>query len=79
MNRWAARRAEHQIAGEIPEGAAQLAPRYLQVYIDDFTGAALDDEVVPGNGSGDRPHAHAGGRRQAGAAGDEGARARAAG
>eukprot|EP00965_Chrysotila_dentata_P061156 2026161-Pleurochrysis_carterae.AAC.1 len=45
--RWAERRAERQRAGGIPGGAAQLAPRYLQVYIDDFTGAALADTVVP--------------------------------
>eukprot|EP00965_Chrysotila_dentata_P097707 3230611-Pleurochrysis_carterae.AAC.1 len=25
----------------------QAEPRYLQVYIDDFTGVALDDEVTP--------------------------------
>eukprot|EP00965_Chrysotila_dentata_P087326 2883497-Pleurochrysis_carterae.AAC.1 len=31
----------------MPRGAAQRAPRYLQVYIDDFTGAALADEVAP--------------------------------
>eukprot|EP00965_Chrysotila_dentata_P083297 2748173-Pleurochrysis_carterae.AAC.1 len=28
-------------------GAEQSAPRYVQVYIDDFTGVALDDPVTP--------------------------------
>ena len=44
---WAAEQRARQQRGGIPAGAAQLAPRYLQVYIDDFCGAALDDEVVP--------------------------------
>eukprot|EP00965_Chrysotila_dentata_P182151 6014898-Pleurochrysis_carterae.AAC.1 len=45
--RWAERRARRQRNGGIPGGAAQLAPRYLQVYIDDFTGVALSDTVEP--------------------------------
>eukprot|EP00965_Chrysotila_dentata_P090053 2971963-Pleurochrysis_carterae.AAC.1 len=45
--RWAERRAERQRRGGIPGGAAQRAPRCLQVYIDDFTGVALTDEVTP--------------------------------
>eukprot|EP00965_Chrysotila_dentata_P114445 3782686-Pleurochrysis_carterae.AAC.1 len=45
--RWAERRAERQRCGGIPGGAAQRAPRYLQVYIDDFTGVALTDEITP--------------------------------
>eukprot|EP00965_Chrysotila_dentata_P260588 6213958-Pleurochrysis_carterae.AAC.2 len=45
--RWAARRAAAQQAGTLRDGAEQLAPRYLQVYIDDFTGVAMDDTVVP--------------------------------
>eukprot|EP00965_Chrysotila_dentata_P192571 6175258-Pleurochrysis_carterae.AAC.1 len=36
-----------QQAAGMEGGAAQLAPRYLQVYIDDFTGVALADEVTP--------------------------------
>ena len=45
--RWAAERASRQQRGELPSAEAQRAPRYLQVYIDDFSGAALDDRVVP--------------------------------
>ena len=45
--RWAADRRAMQAAGELPEGEAQSAPRYLQVFIDDFTGCAADDPVVP--------------------------------
>jgi hypothetical protein len=44
---WTAERMVRQERGELPAGAAQVAPRYLQVYIDDFCGAALDDEVTP--------------------------------
>eukprot|EP00965_Chrysotila_dentata_P228094 6196405-Pleurochrysis_carterae.AAC.1 len=40
---WARARSDAGVRGD----AAQLAPRYLQVYIDDFTGMALADEVVP--------------------------------
>eukprot|EP00965_Chrysotila_dentata_P121104 4005285-Pleurochrysis_carterae.AAC.1 len=45
--RWAARRAAHQRRSGAPGDAAHLAPRYLQVYIDDFSGVALTDEVEP--------------------------------
>ena len=45
--RWMAARRARQGRGELPEAAAQCAPRYLQVFIDDFTGAALDDVVTP--------------------------------
>eukprot|EP00965_Chrysotila_dentata_P072361 2391269-Pleurochrysis_carterae.AAC.1 len=41
--RWVERRAAAQRAGALKEGAEQLAPRYLQVYIDDFTGVSIDD------------------------------------
>ena len=44
--RWAAERRARQQRGELPQGEAQLAPRYIQVYIDDLTGAALDDPVA---------------------------------
>eukprot|EP00965_Chrysotila_dentata_P002561 83263-Pleurochrysis_carterae.AAC.1 len=42
-SRWSAARRD---AG-LQECEAQLEPRYLQVYIDDFTGVALADEVHP--------------------------------
>ena len=45
--RWSAVRRARQERGELPEGPAQLAPRYLQVFIDDFMGAALNDRVTP--------------------------------
>jgi hypothetical protein len=45
--RWSAMRRTRQERGELPAAAAQAAPRYLQVFIDDFTGAALNDEVEP--------------------------------
>ena len=45
--RWMAARRARQERGELPDAAAQAAPRYLQVFIDDFTGAALNDTVVP--------------------------------
>jgi hypothetical protein len=44
---WAAERRARQERGCMPGGAAQLAPRYLQVYIDDYCGGALDDPVQP--------------------------------
>eukprot|EP00965_Chrysotila_dentata_P172961 5708297-Pleurochrysis_carterae.AAC.1 len=47
VRRWAHRRKQEQQRGRIPGGPAQLAPRYLQVYIDDFTGVALADTVQP--------------------------------
>eukprot|EP00965_Chrysotila_dentata_P157400 5200231-Pleurochrysis_carterae.AAC.1 len=45
--RWAEARAAAQRAGTLQGGAEQTAPRYLQVYIDDFTGVALTDTVAP--------------------------------
>ena len=45
--RWAADRRALQAAGRLPSGGAQLSPRYLQVFIDDFTGCAATDRVVP--------------------------------
>ncbi len=35
-----------QSHGLLTPGTQQLNPRYLQVYVDDFTGCALDDSVV---------------------------------
>eukprot|EP00965_Chrysotila_dentata_P028121 935186-Pleurochrysis_carterae.AAC.1 len=35
---WAQRRAERQREGALPPGAQHTAPRYIQVYIDDFSG-----------------------------------------
>ena len=45
VSRWASERQALQAQGELPGGEAQLAPRHLQVYIDDFMGTALDDVV----------------------------------
>ena len=45
--RWSAARRARQERGELPDAEAQRSPRYLQVFIDDFTGAALNDKVVP--------------------------------
>ena len=45
--RWSQARAAAQQRGELPEGHAQLQPRHLQVYIDDFCGTALNDPVTP--------------------------------
>ena len=45
--RWAAERAARQQRGELPAAEAQRSPRYIQVYIDDFSGCALDDVVTP--------------------------------
>eukprot|EP00965_Chrysotila_dentata_P125707 4155279-Pleurochrysis_carterae.AAC.1 len=39
------RRADLLQVGRMHGGAEQAQPRYLQVYIDDFTGVALMDEV----------------------------------
>ena len=36
-----------QRTGRLPPGEAQLHPRFLQVFMDDFTGAAGDDPVIP--------------------------------
>ena len=42
---WAEERREAQRAGRLADVHLQVRPAYLQVYIDDFTGVALDDEV----------------------------------
>ena len=39
---WAAERRAAQARGELPVSADQLSPSHRQVYIDDFTGSALD-------------------------------------
>ena len=39
-------RRELQRRGLLPPGLAQLAPRYLQVFMDDFTGSAGTDPVI---------------------------------
>ena len=44
---WAARRAQLQASGDLVAGDAQLHPRYLQVFIDDFLGTAGMDPVAP--------------------------------
>ena len=51
--RWTAERRSIQAAGGIPRGEGQLAPRYLQVYIDDFSGCALCDAVGAVTGADD--------------------------
>ena len=43
---WRAQRRRQQACGELPTGEAQLEPRHLQVFIDDFMGVALDDPVA---------------------------------
>ena len=43
--RWAARRREVMREGRLPDDPQQLAPRHLQVFIDDYNGSALDDTV----------------------------------
>eukprot|EP00965_Chrysotila_dentata_P173298 5720254-Pleurochrysis_carterae.AAC.1 len=45
--KWAAERAACQQGGALGGGPKQLKPRFLQVYIDDFTGVALTDTMVP--------------------------------
>ena len=45
--RWTADRRTLQVQSDLPPGEAQVHPRYLQVFIDDFTGAAGDDSVSP--------------------------------
>ena len=45
VRRWSAVRRSLQAEGRLPPCPAQLHPRYIQVYIDDFAGAALDDPV----------------------------------
>ena len=44
---WSNERRSLQRQGRLPPGEAQANPRYLQVYMDDFTGAAGNDPVVP--------------------------------
>lgn len=44
---WAAERRALQLRGDLDPGHLQCRPAYLQVYIDDFTGGALDDAVIP--------------------------------
>ena len=44
---WAEERRALQRRGHLDPGHLQCRPAYLQVYIDDFTGAALDDAVTP--------------------------------
>ena len=44
---WAGERRALQARGALPPGEGQAAPRYLQVFIDDWGGAALNDRVVP--------------------------------
>ena len=43
--RWASDRARLQREGQLPAGEGQLSPRYIQSYIDDFTGVAAADRV----------------------------------
>ena len=45
--RWTADRRALQERGQLPPGEGQLHPRYLQVYLDDFTGCCSTDAVVP--------------------------------
>ena len=49
--RWAAERKAAQARGELEAGEGQLNPRHLQVFIDDFTGTALDDVVTDSRGA----------------------------
>ncbi len=45
VQQWSAERRTAQTQGLLDPGEQQVHPRYLQVYIDDFTGCALDDVV----------------------------------
>eukprot|EP00965_Chrysotila_dentata_P018681 621796-Pleurochrysis_carterae.AAC.1 len=47
VRQWSQRRAARQRDGELPRGDRHAAPRYTQVYIDDFAGVSLDDAVHP--------------------------------
>jgi hypothetical protein len=47
---WQRHRLRLQAGGLLPRGEAQTAPRYLQVFIDDWGGAALADPVPPPTG-----------------------------
>lgn len=42
---WQREREARQQAGLLPTGDAQRSPRYLQVFVDDWAGAALNDAV----------------------------------
>ena len=50
--RWSRERARRQDEGTLPPGRAQREPRYIQIYIDDFNGATVDDEVGTRDGIG---------------------------
>jgi hypothetical protein len=43
--RWVSMRKGWQKRGVLPPGRRQTSPSYVQVYIDDFTGVALDDVI----------------------------------
>jgi hypothetical protein len=43
--RWGAARRGWQSRGVLRHGSRETSPSYLQVYIDDFSGAALDDHI----------------------------------
>ena len=45
--RFTAHRRARQATGLLPPGEGQCRPRYLQVFVDDFTGSAAADTVVP--------------------------------
>ena len=45
VRRWVAERVERQRAGLLPPGDVHTRPAYLQPYIDDGGGAALNDRV----------------------------------
>ena len=47
VQQWTSDRRALQAQGKLPPGEAQLHPRYIQVFIDDLTGAAGCDRVVP--------------------------------
>ena len=49
---WVAERSARQSRGELPPcgsggAGSHIAPRYIQVYVDDFNGSALLDVVIP--------------------------------
>jgi hypothetical protein len=45
--RWTSDRRAWQAQGKLPPGEAQLHPRFVQSFIDDFTGTASTERVVP--------------------------------
>lgn len=47
VERWRQKRRHLQSAGALPEGPHQCEPRYIQAYIDDITGTAINDHVAP--------------------------------